>query len=198
AGVPIEAGAPSRWYVRCAGDFGLPEFAAPEVVLGDDLRAHLPAGDAGRRWRVLLNEAQVLLHHHPLNVQRKARGQPVVNSVWFWGAGRRPDRVRSDAREAVSDDALVQALARRAGIRCSTCGSGFDEMNASAQTGPRLLDLRRVFGETLEQAWLGPIDAALRKRRIGAVDLLFRSGERCRVRGSDRWRFWRPVRPLDA
>ncbi|MGA8278930.1 MAG: phosphoglycerate mutase [Rhodanobacteraceae bacterium] len=200
AGLSIEAGTPTRWYVGCAGDVGLPEFAPPEVVLGDDLRAHLPAGDAGRRWRALLNEAQIVLHNHSLNAERNARGEVIVNSVWFWGAGRRPDWVRTDVACAVSNDALLRALALRAGIACDLNVGKFDEIKARRPhaAGTRLLDLRRVSNEPLERDWLVPIDAALQARRIGHVDMLFQSGERYRVGPRHRWRLWRAIRPLDA
>ena len=81
---------PARWYLKLPVGAQLPAFAPPETTLGADLHAHLPAGELGRRWRKLLNEAQVLLHQHPLNRARAAAGLPEVNSVWFWGAGSLP------------------------------------------------------------------------------------------------------------
>ncbi|MGA9423299.1 MAG: phosphoglycerate mutase [Rhodanobacteraceae bacterium] len=199
AGLRIEAGTPARWYVRCEGDVGLPEFAPPEAALGDDLRAHLPAGSAGGRWRSLLNEAQIVLHNHPLNAKRRAGGKTGVNSIWFWGGGRRPDWVRTHVAWAMSNDALMRALALRAGIACDSSVGKFDELSRNEDaTGTRLLDLRRVSAEPLERGWLGPIDAVLRARRIGRVDLLFASGERYRVVPRHRWRWWRSIRLFDA
>jgi hypothetical protein len=60
AGFSLDAPHPSRWYLRVPRDSRLPEFATPEEVLGEDLFAHLPQGDLGRRWRALLTEAD---HH---------------------------------------------------------------------------------------------------------------------------------------
>ncbi|MBB5204281.1 hypothetical protein HNQ51_001595 [Inhella inkyongensis] len=40
------------------------------------------------RWlRRLQNEAQMLLHDHPVNQAREAQGRLRVNSVWLWGSG---------------------------------------------------------------------------------------------------------------
>ncbi|MGZ7354524.1 hypothetical protein ACXWRX_09325, partial [Streptococcus pyogenes] len=75
---------------------------------------HLPQGPQGRRWRVLINEAQVLLHQHPLNAERRAKGLPPVNSLWLWGAGRLPAQVRGAFEGVIGDDLLLAALARRA------------------------------------------------------------------------------------
>lgn len=199
-GLRIEAGTPARWYVRCANEIDLPDFAPPEVALGDDLRKHLPEGHAGKRWRMLLNEAQIILHNHSLNASRVARGRPAVNSVWFWGAGRRPDWVRSAIAAAISEDPLVQALALGAGVPCSGMADRFDASGIcnAAKAGSFLLDLRRLTGLDLEHGWLVPIDAALRSRRVRRVDVLFQSGERCQVNPRNGWFFWRAIRPLDT
>jgi hypothetical protein len=101
AGCPISAGAPSRWYVTLPRDAKLPGFVAPHRVLGDDIFAHLPEGELGRRWRGLMNEAQVILHNHPLNAQRIAQGKLPVNSLWFWGAGILPDHVALPPRRGM-------------------------------------------------------------------------------------------------
>lgn len=43
------------------------------------------------RWlRRLQNEAQMLLHAHPLNQDRAQRGALTANSVWLWGTGNGP------------------------------------------------------------------------------------------------------------
>jgi hypothetical protein len=61
---------------------------------------HFQACEA-RRWCVrlvsgsplddaLLNEVQMLLHAHPVNEAREARGELAINSLRLWGAGRAP------------------------------------------------------------------------------------------------------------
>ena len=122
AGMPLDAPHPARWYLRMPLEAQLPEFAPVDDVLGDDLFAHLPHGDAGRRWRALLSEAQVLLHNHPWNAQRVSQGKPPVNSLWFWGAGALPDFVRTGFRQVKGNDVLLQALAQAAGVDASHAG----------------------------------------------------------------------------
>ncbi|MFY8017796.1 MAG: hypothetical protein ACOVN9_06745 [Inhella sp.] len=40
------------------------------------------------RWlRRMTNEAQMLLHEHPVNQERVAQGLLPVNTIWWWGAG---------------------------------------------------------------------------------------------------------------
>ena len=118
AGMPIDAPAPTRWYLRLAPSTPLAEFTAPDDALGDDVFEHLPDGSQGRRWRSLLTEAQVVLHNHPWNAQRMAAGRRPVNSLWFWGGGELPDQVRSPHARAHSDDELgAESLMS---FRCST------------------------------------------------------------------------------
>jgi hypothetical protein len=194
AGFPIDASAPSRWYLRAPAGAKLPAFAPPERALGDDLRLHLPEGAEGRRWRSLLNEAQVVLHNHPLNQQRVARGQLPVNSLWFWGAGALPEWVRSEAKRLRSRDAPLAALAARANCAVLPTGDG----PLPGWDGTTLLDFDDAAGLAELGQWLPVIDKALAGKRIAQLRLLLASGERAVYRPGHRWRFWRPVRALQA
>lgn len=188
-GCPISIGAESRWYVALPRDAKLPAFVPPSRALGDDIYAHLPAGDLGRRWRRLLNEAQIVLHNHPLNADRIAAGKPPVNSLWFWGGGVLPDHVRSGHRRVASDDLLFTALARRGTIESGALPTGFE---AIALPAGALIDLRRVRGiEALERDWIVPALKAQAQRRFAALALDFADGVQCRYERGHRWRLWR-------
>lgn len=185
-GFPISAPTPSRWYLMLPRESKLPAFDPPEDVLGDDLVGHLPAGNEGRRWRRLLNEAQVLLHNHPLNERRIAHGKPPVNSLWFWGGGVLPDFVRCEAR-VHSDDVLVHGLLKIAKIAPKPVPTRFE---SSLRDGTCVVDLRRQRElPKLHGDWLLPAIAALRagdELRLDCSD-----GAQYRLRRSQRWRFWR-------
>lgn len=181
AGFPISAPVPSRWYLALPREAKLPDFPLPEAVLGDDLFAHLPDGPEGRRWRALLNEAQILLHNHPLNARRAARGKPPVNSLCFWGAGRLPDRVGCRVAHVAAVEAGLAGLAKLAGVNNDYCR---DDL---------LLDLR------WERDWSVVATALLDALATHAgreVLLDFADGARWSLRSGQKWRFWR--RPLAA
>ena len=187
-GCPIDAPHPSRWYLRLPKDARLPEFAEPETALGDDLADHLPEGDAGRRWRALLTEAQVILHQHPWNAQRVARGKPAVNSLWFWGAGAAPGSVRTSHRQVKSHDPLLQALAKAAGVE-SRDGDAVDA----------LVDLRHLRSlQTFVGEVLPPLLDEIRSRQLGTLDLDFEDGALYTLRRGQRWRLWRRPLPVLA
>ena len=177
-GFPISAPHPARWYLALPVEARLPAFAAPESVLGDDLFLHLPDGPEGRRWRALLNEAQVILHNHPVNAARVASGRVPANSLCFWGAGRLPDQVQGRLRRVHSEDPQLASLA------------------ALAAAGPPgadgdLLDLRD------SRDWAG-VETSLLERLAGAgaagLVLDFADGVSWWLRPGQRWRLLR--RPL--
>jgi hypothetical protein len=180
---------PDRWYLRLPREARLPRFSPPEEALGADLAAHLPADDLGRRWRRLLNEAQVILHNHPVNAARAAHGLPAVNSLWFWGAGVLPDWARTALDAVVTDEPVLTGLARFAGVRSQPVESA----PAALALGARLLvDLRTVHRvDSLEVGWLEPLLRALRARKLDAMELRAMDGRRVVATPGDLWRIWR-------
>ncbi|HBK55512.1 MAG TPA: phosphoglycerate mutase [Xanthomonadales bacterium] len=205
AGCPISAPAPERWYLRLPVDSTWPQCSDPEDALGDDLIDHLPGGPAARRWRVLMNEAQIILHTHPINARRSAEGAIPVNSLWFWGAGSLPERIASRVAAVHSAASDVVALARLAGLRERRPGSAWtaSDRAALAEVGPGdrpgrssiLIDLRHYRAwSSLQQDWLEPLLADLVYGRLAGLELDCADGSGFRLERRHRWRFWR--RPL--
>lgn len=185
AGFPISATAPERWYLRLPCATSSPAFTPPTEALGDDLFRHLPEGPEARPWRALLNEAQIVLHNHPRNIERVAAGLPPINSVWFWGGGTLPDAVRSPVHRVIGEDDELSALAKLIGA---------DVRDANDNV---LIDLRRARAwAVLESAING---VAPTENRAGEWLLDFADGVRLCIRRKQRWRFWRrPLAAVDA
>ncbi len=197
AGFEFDARSPDRWYLRAVIGSDLPQCASPDEAIGDDLKLHLPAGASGKRWRQLFNESQIILHNHPVNERRAARGAVSVNSLWFWGAGVLPDWVRSPLTRIASQTLEIRGLAALAGIPLDAPASlGIDEMQAQDPAAAWLIDLGDLRGDALEQTGLQPLDRALRRGVLKTVELYFASGERLRYRAAHRYRFWRRPREL--
>jgi hypothetical protein len=184
AGIRLEISTPDRWHLRLPAGLPLPVLAAPEQALGEDLYQHLPQGPEGRRWRVLINDVQVLLHQHPRNAARSAAGQPPVNSVWLWGAGALPACVRSRFGGVVGDDLLLNALAERAGVLRQPRTP--DSM-AAAREG-WLVDLQDLPVADIERDWWPRLQALVLRQ---PAHISFASGERWLHLPWHRWRFWR-------
>ena len=81
------------------GEIRIKHKGLQQQPFGDETIQRWQTGDGQRadqglttdpQWRKLLNEAQILLHAHPINQARESRGQPRVNSLWPWGGGSLP------------------------------------------------------------------------------------------------------------
>ena len=201
-GIRIEVPRPDRWYVRCPGR---PDalFHPPGAAAGSGAGGLLPAGNEGSLWRRRMNEAQMLLHDHPCNEDREARGELPVNSVWFWGAGEMPAAPRARFDEVRSDDPLVRALAGRSGARVRD----LEARAASDEAEPRAClvapggDLyRAVAGRDVEawrrellrveEGWLRPLRKVMEEGAVKTVviDAGLRSGEAVFEAVARRWR----------
>lgn len=115
-GLRFEALHPTRWYAWIERPPDA-RFCPPGGVAVRGAGGGLPAGNEGSVWRRRMNEAQMVLHVHPANEVREARGELPINSVWFWGTGALEARPRVRFREVRTDDPLVRALAEHGGAR---------------------------------------------------------------------------------
>ncbi|TKS54038.1 phosphoglycerate mutase [Luteimonas yindakuii] len=189
SGMPIDAPVAGRWYLRLPQGAPLPSFTSPDEALGTDLFEHLAEGPDARRWRTLLNEAQIVLHNHPRNAQRAARGLPPVNSLWFWGAGVLPDQVRMPAAHVLTRDDALAAMAAAAGAHAAV-PAAFAVPGADTLVDLRSgRDLRQLAGE-----WLSPALEALQAGTLSSLVLDLADGRQLTLRRSQRWRVWRRSR----
>lgn len=209
----LKAVEPGRWCARLerhlAFDAGSPLHAAGRDV---DLALRI-GGEAGKRWGTLLNEIQMLLHAHPVNQAREARGEPMVNSLWLWGAGSAPKVAPARWQSVTAEDPVALGLARRAGARSRRLppsapawleggGEGQHLVLLDALRAPLALGERARYREcieALEESWFAPLLDALRAGRVGMVtlhvpDSLGASFET--IRGDLR-RFWRRPKALE-
>jgi hypothetical protein len=204
-----------RWCVRVDGipAVGL-RTKTPAEVAGRDINRHLPSGEGAMRWHTLLNEIQMLLHEHPANEAREARGEPAVNSVWLWGAGPMPSGIAAPWQSVTADDALALGLAQAAGLRHRPLPANADEwLDRLPEDGRQLavldpLRLTLALGDfdgwrlrmgELEERWFAPLVAALKNGRIGMVTVLVPDSESQRTFESTRndlRHFWRRLKPV--
>ena len=218
-GIEFQPRAPKRWYVSVP--------RAPQLVThspfdaaGKDVRQYLPSGADALDWHRRFNEVQMLLHEHAVNEAREARGEPAVNSVWFWGGGTRP-RARGGHFSAVwSDDALACALATVADTDAH--GLPADAASWLAVAVPPAPDERahlvvlgqlssamrygdsdawRARARELETQWLAPLATALRQGRLSHLTIVVPGAESCwrfALARGDLLKFWRGTKPLAA
>lgn len=209
----FHAAAADRWYLRLAQPT---DFSAPSLstMAGRRVERQLPE-DAGTAWlRKLLNEAQMLLHMHPVNARREESGRMAINSLWLWGPGCVPANLPASYATARADHPLARGLALATGADCGSAPpslaallSELDAGQADAAAGDVLvvLDdlLRAVQYEDpdawrdrilrLESDWFAPLAAEIRR---GRIELDLRSSTiygllSWHISRGDLWRFWR-------
>jgi hypothetical protein len=204
-----------RWCVRVEGLAidGL-RTQTPGDVAGKDINRHLPAGAGSIRWHQVLNEIQMVLHEHPVNEAREARGEPAVNSVWLWGAGHLPKGLSAPFQSVTADDPLALGLAQTTGLRHRAVpadaqawldrlpGEGRQLLVLDALRMPLALsdfDAWRTRIADLESRWFAPLVAALKAGSVGMVTVLVPDGTDLRAFESTRndlRHFWRRPKPL--
>jgi hypothetical protein len=74
----------NRWLLRCPRPMDI-RCERPDWLIGESLRPNLPRGNDARTAERWMNELQMLLYTHPVNIAREDRGLPPVNVVWLWG-----------------------------------------------------------------------------------------------------------------
>lgn len=210
------AGHPGCWTAEVEGA-ALAFDTPPLEAAGDDIDRHLRAQSGAAdatRSHALLNELQMLLHAHPVNAVREARGELPVNSVWFWGAGALPPRGAGRWRTVSADEPLALGVARLTAARGLPLAASADSwLEAAPGDGRHLvvLDALRVPQalrdeepylagvQALEVRWFAPLLEALRTQRIGMLTLHVPDASEAlsieTVR-ADLRRFWRRPRAL--
>lgn len=197
----------TRWYVRVDN---LPKMQTTPLseVISCNVRGALPRGADAARWHQVFNESQMLLHAHPLNEQREARGELPVNSLWLWGGGSQQEALPKTYDHVAADEVMAQMCAVAADIPYEKIDGPWQ-----VQAGRQLLvcnALRVALQSGDLQAWreavltferdvARPLFAALRAGKLAHLQIDVLAGEssqRIVMRSSDAWRFWRRGRAL--
>lgn len=173
--VQVDAG---TWLIGCTHVQRLQTFE-PERVEGHDIDAYQPRGEDASRWQRLLTEIQMLLHEHPVNVEREQRGEPVVNSLWLWGGGGMPNVAAHFDRMIVSSPFLLALAAATSAPVAAQQSDGAHAFGA----GHLLVEYDREAGNDVEavlheveSAWLEPAWQALAAGKLDEVILAFPVG----------------------
>ena len=204
-GWTLGKGDDKHWYLTGSVDepFTVPPLSC---VSGKPVTQYLPEGEAGDSWKMRLNEAQMLLHAVPENMQRAANGQAEVNSVWIWGGGKLPPGSGKQYSFVYTNDALTQGLASWTESAVRNClpvadillndiqGSRSVLVHLDQLSSPAIHQdfnhWRELLGE-LEQQWFLPMLEALKKGRLSSIELIPLNGFRYRLARMQAYRFWR-------
>ncbi len=223
SGWHIHVAAPERWYV-CVDRAGNEVFDLQTTplaqALGHDAGVFKPQGRDARRWLADINEAQMLLFAHPVNAAREARGLPIINSLWPWGAGdisqfvhccEPGERAFAPMQYEVvyANNPLARGLAHALGWPVHDLPETFDEcadlsVNALIVLDDLVQPLQdgdfedwQATLEGLEARWFAPLRHALAQGSLSALQI-DTGAARFVGKPTQRWRFWRTVKSLES
>jgi hypothetical protein len=157
----------------------------------------------------------MLLHEQPLNRAREARGEPIINSVWFWGGGIMPKSLRHAYTEVWSNHILAHALALSSGARYSALPLEATLLPKALTSGKYLVVLDTLQGKAsysdaygwreslkeLEKNWFQPLLAWAKQGKFQQLKLsvLGKKGNKdFTIRPGDMKKFWRTAKPLST
>ena len=169
--------------------------------------------DAGfAPWRRALNEAQMVLHTHPINKAREAARKPVVNSLWPWGGGRLVTSNGQCTQTAIwSNDPVARGIASHAGLVgaampeslpasiSGTVLAAFDDLDLPARSGDGMAWCDAI--ARLDAGWVVPALSAIKAGKLDELNLIAPGvGENVMLRMGrrDLWKFWRSPRALSS
>jgi len=185
-------------------------FAAPThyphilSVLGKTANPYIEQSRQVLPWYQLLNEMQMFMHQHEVNVERTGRGLLPINSLWCWGGGTVPQGFKAKLAW-YCDDLPLNQFARSLGLSPESCAN-INRLDNSADTV--LIDLRLIellktgIADELDQLLLD-IDRRLLKPLLqaatkGRSHLLLRAGYEFdfELKPTARMKFWRSQKNL--
>ncbi|MDP2832257.1 MAG: hypothetical protein Q8Q28_02940 [Pseudomonadota bacterium] len=195
AGWYLLAPAPERWY-------GHPSHAVKlrttplDVVATRHVNSALPVGPSAARVMRLVNDAQIILHDHPVNQAREQRGQKPINSLWLWGGGEMPKTGRH-FQQVLAEQTEALALARLSGSAGAPCPARLRDTPRADSTLLVLpefpADATAADAARLDGEWFMPLLHGLhigRFQRAG-ITLTGPEGGGVQLGILDAWKVWR-------
>jgi 2,3-bisphosphoglycerate-independent phosphoglycerate mutase len=108
----------------------------PNELIGEGIRKFMPVDDEFKDLIYIINQAQIILHNHPINKKRKLENLDSANSIWLWGNGKKGtltsfEKKYGKSGSLISASLLFQGMAKGAGMRVVKVegATGFAETN---------------------------------------------------------------------
>lgn len=205
-GWELRYGDSCRWYL-----LGEPqELTAPAIcqVRGLYTRASALEGGNSTEWIRRLNELQMLMATHPINIQRQTDRRKSVNSLWLWGGGMPAGSTAAFDAVVSENPALLGAAAvsNVKVINAADVAQLLAQVDAAGSNCLVSLEHCRNPGayvdcaswnqalQQLEEQWFAPLLSALSKRQLDYIELMPLNGSTYRLTRANLRKFWRRSR----
>jgi hypothetical protein len=198
-GMTFCMGNSGAWYLRLKQ---MPEIQTtlPSVATDRNIYQFMPQGAAASTWLSYLNEIQMLLHEHPVNIQRESKHEAAVNSVWLSGGGFMPQPLPADNSIDVfiASSPLYHGLAQWSGLASQPPEQPLSKtlQHIDAQLHARLELPGQHLSDDINFAMLWDV---LTARKIEQLTLNLGCYEKtlvATIRPVDTYKFWRKSKPV--
>ena len=83
---------------------------------------YIPKGEVAKPYLDIMKRSYEILKNHPVNIDRKKRGLLSANSLWIWGAGKKPQLTSFKDRfgvkaTVISAVDLIKGIGKCAGMK---------------------------------------------------------------------------------
>lgn len=195
AGWHLLAPVPERWYAHPSRPVKLQTTPLDEVATRH-VNSALPVGPSAALIMQLVNDAQIILHDHPVNQARERRGQAPINSLWLWGGGEMAKTGRR-FQQVLAGQTEALALALLSGSASAPCPARLRDLPRGDST---LLVLPEFPAHAsaedaarLDAEWFMPLLHGLRSGRIRRATLTLTGpeGGSLAISTVAAWKFWK-------
>jgi hypothetical protein len=169
--IELHASVDGEWLLHSAAPLQL-QTVSPEFAAANPTADILPRGPDAGALRRLMTELQMLLHEHPVNLQRQRRGLPALNAIWIHGEGMLSDVSARSLPEARGNDVYLQGVYRLHDRSVHRAPVDAAALLAQIKTPTvAIVDMADV--DALESQWLVPLSRALLNGTIAQLTVLF-------------------------
>jgi len=174
-GLKFHAPRPDAWFVTVREP---PKLATTSIErVHGSIYPYLPQGEDAATWRRWMSEMQMLLHDHPVNLNRETRDLAPVTGVWIAEGGSKGQAQVAPALTVVATAGpagdVARGVARQHGADALPLPPTWLELTRGADTLavlPAVCDAVHV--ALLNRDWFAPTNAALERGEIQALTLL--------------------------
>jgi len=173
-GLKFHAPRPDAWFVAVDAR---PDLATkPLSAVRGSIYPHLPVGRDSATWRRWLSEMQMLLHEHPVNEARGARGSEPVTGIWISEGGVLADLTEPGFAAILSTPGragdVARGLARWRGIPAPDSPANFASLPKEDNVAVVLDGASDAQLLPLERQWLLPVVIDLERGTLASLTLL--------------------------
>lgn len=205
-GWQIEAMTPHHWLLKSHKKTDIHTTPLHEVMYRN-MNDRLPTGTDATYWHGVLNEIQMVLHHHPVNAARAEHGQLPVNSVWLWGSGSNPEPTVVKWQKIFADDPFVRGLAVIANVTLDTTKQFFTALDGQDNENILLVlndcqlaqDNHAWYATLaqLEQQWFQPLLDNIKNHSLSELSIISGDGRQFQLQANSLRRWWRRTKTID-